>query len=53
MKVELRNATTMVITPESVAEQLALERFASGHATLERPLPFTSNVALLLVEAKP
>lgn len=49
MKAELRNETTLVITPESTAEMIVLRRFGGGTAAVERPEPFAPNVEALLV----
>lgn len=53
MRVELRDEKTMVVTPESTAELVALLKFSGGTVQVEEPKPFQANVQVLKVERKP
>lgn len=50
MKVEMRNSTTIIVSPENTAEMVALQGFAQAKVSVEKPQPFTSNVEVLKVE---
>jgi hypothetical protein len=50
MRCELRDSRTLVIIPESVAEQEMLLRFQGRQAKAETPPPFQPNVTLLVLE---
>lgn len=53
MKIEMRDEKTLVITPESIAEQVLLKRFEGAQAKTEKPQPFHTNVEPLIIEVKP
>ena len=44
MIADFRDGMTLVITPETVAEQEILARFHESIAELERPQPFGANI---------
>jgi len=50
MKVEMRNDKTLIITPESTAEMIALHGFEGAKLSIEKPQPFTMNVEALKIE---
>lgn len=50
MEVEMRDGKTLVIKPESTAEQEALVKFQGGVVSIEDPKPFTPNVKALKIE---
>ena len=50
MIIETRNDKTLVIRPETVAEQTFLARFKDATIKVEDPQPFASNVSVLLIE---
>lgn len=52
MKVEMRDEKTLVITPETTAEQIVLAAFAGGDVKVETPKPFQQNVTPLVIEKK-
>lgn len=52
MRVELRDAQTLVIIPECIAEQEMLLRFEGYSAQIEQPQPLQQNVKPLIVKAE-
>ena len=50
MKVELRDEQTIIITPESTAELVVLQRFGGSTVEIEKPKPFNMNVEILKIE---
>lgn len=50
MKAELRNDKTLIVTAESTAELVALQKFENAKVSLEKPQPFQMNVDILKVE---
>ena len=46
----MRNGTTLIISPESTAEMIALQGFDKAKVSVEKPQPFTPNVEQLKVE---
>lgn len=52
MIVEVRDETSLVIRPESVAEQTFLERFVGVQIQWDSPAPFQPNVGGLLLKVR-
>jgi hypothetical protein len=52
MKVEMRDEKTIVIFPETTAEQIVIQRFVGGMVSTETPKPFQQNIVPLIVEVK-
>ena len=52
VNVELVDGDTLKITPESVAEQQALERFNGRELHVSEPKPFEKNVRALEAKAQ-
>ncbi len=52
MQVRMRNETTLVVTPESVAELMASRYLVNGDVSIEVPKPFESNTEVLTIEAR-
>jgi len=50
MKAEMRDANTLVVTPESTAEMIVLAALSGAVVRVEQPRPFAMNVPVLAIE---
>jgi len=55
MQIKMQDANTLIVEPESTAEQVYLEGLVKRGVlvTLEKPQPFAMNVIRLKIEASP
>lgn len=50
MIIETRNDRTLIVRPETVAEQTFLATFEGAKIQIEKPQPFANNVSILKIE---
>jgi hypothetical protein len=50
MRVEMRDAKTIIITPENTAEMVALQKFEGAKLSIEKPAPMQPNVDSIKIQ---